>query len=73
MDQRCNFRDRNSEKRSTVDEVLDDYNHLNVATAKTIEEAQKLIETRFEYVCTYNDIMLFRKPKQTTILKSQTT
>jgi integrase len=38
----------------------DDYHS---ATAKNIEEAQKLIETGFEYVCTYDNIMLFRKPK----------
>jgi integrase len=33
------------------------------ATARTIEEAQKLIESGFEYVTTFNDIMLFRKRK----------
>jgi len=33
------------------------------ATAKTIEEAQKLIEAGFEYVCDFNDIKLFRKRK----------
>jgi integrase len=33
------------------------------ATAKTIEEATKLIENGFEYVTTFNDIMLFRKRK----------
>lgn len=33
------------------------------ATAETIEEAKKLVEAGFEYVCTYNDTMLFRKRK----------
>jgi len=38
----------------------DDYHS---ATAKTIEEASKLVEAGFDYVCTYNNIMLFRKRK----------
>jgi integrase/recombinase XerD len=38
----------------------DDYHS---ATAKTIEEAGQLVESGFEYVCTYNDVMLFRKRK----------
>jgi integrase/ribosomal protein L37AE/L43A len=38
----------------------DDYHS---ATAGTVEEARKLVETGFEYVCTHNDIMLFRKRK----------
>ena len=33
------------------------------AVAKTVDEARKLVEVGFEYVCTYNDIMLFRKRK----------
>ncbi|MGD8545998.1 MAG: hypothetical protein PVH12_07470 [Candidatus Bathyarchaeota archaeon] len=33
------------------------------ATANTVEETKKLIETGFKYVCTRNDIMLFRKQK----------
>jgi integrase len=33
------------------------------ATAKTIEEATQLIEAGFEYICTYNNLMLFRKRK----------
>jgi integrase len=33
------------------------------ATAKTLDEAEKLIQAGFEYVTTYNNIMLFRKPK----------
>jgi integrase len=38
-------------------------NEYHSATAKTIEEAKKLVEAGFEYVCTYNDILLFRKRK----------
>lgn len=33
------------------------------AVAKTVEEARKLLETGFEYVCQKDDIMLFRKRK----------
>jgi len=33
------------------------------ATAQTIEEAKKLIDSGFEYVCTHNNTMLFRKRK----------
>jgi hypothetical protein len=33
------------------------------ATAKTVQEAQKLIETGFEYVCSFDDVRLFRKRK----------
>jgi len=33
------------------------------ATAETIEEAKKLVETGFEFVCTHNNTMLFRKRK----------
>jgi len=38
----------------------DDYHS---ATASTVEEGRKLIEAGFEYVCTYNDVMLYRKRK----------
>jgi hypothetical protein len=31
--------------------------------AKTVEEAQKLVETGFEYVCSFDDMKLFRKRK----------
>jgi len=37
--------------------------NFHSAAAKTIEEARKLIETGFEYVCTYDDVKLFRKRK----------
>ena len=33
------------------------------ATAKNVEEAQKLVEVGFEYVCEFNDTKLFRKRK----------
>ncbi|UCH03338.1 MAG: hypothetical protein JSV20_10375 [Candidatus Bathyarchaeota archaeon] len=38
-------------------------NDFHSAVAKTVEEARKLIESGFEYVCTYNDVMLYRKRK----------
>ncbi|MEM3783963.1 MAG: site-specific integrase [Candidatus Bathyarchaeia archaeon] len=42
----------------------DNTNEFHSATAKTTEEAAKLIETGFEYVCTTPEgIMLFRKRK----------
>ena len=33
------------------------------ATAKTVEEAQKLVEAGFEFVCNFEDIKLFRMRK----------
>jgi len=33
------------------------------ATAKTLDEAEELVEAGFEYICTHNEIMLFRKRK----------
>jgi predicted RNase H-like HicB family nuclease len=33
------------------------------ATAKTVEEARKLIEEGFEYVCEVDGVKLFRKRK----------
>jgi len=33
------------------------------AVAKSTEEARELIETGFEYVCTYESIMIIRKRK----------
>jgi hypothetical protein len=42
---------------------LDKDDKFYSATAKTIEEASKLIEHGFEYVTTFNNIMLFRKRK----------
>ncbi|MFP3985031.1 MAG: hypothetical protein ACLFU9_03560 [Candidatus Bathyarchaeia archaeon] len=36
---------------------------FHAATAKNIQEAQKLVEVGFEYVCDFNDLKLFRKRK----------
>ncbi|MCJ7559657.1 hypothetical protein MUO79_03440 [Candidatus Bathyarchaeota archaeon] len=33
------------------------------AIANNVEEAKKLIETGFEYVCNHENVMLFRKRK----------
>ncbi len=33
------------------------------ATARTIEEAQKLVEAGLEYVCDFDDLKLFKKRK----------
>jgi integrase len=38
-------------------------NEYHSAVAHNIEEAKQLIEAGFEYVCTYNGLMLFRKRK----------
>jgi hypothetical protein len=35
----------------------------NSAVANSVEEAKKLIEAGFEYVCSHNVTMLFRKRK----------
>jgi integrase len=32
------------------------------ATAKTVQEAQILVEAGFEYVCDFNEVKLFKKP-----------
>jgi integrase len=42
---------------------FDSENNFYTATAKTIDEAQKLLENGFEYVVTFDSIMLFRKRK----------
>ncbi len=36
---------------------------FNSAVVKTVEETEQLVATGFKYVCTYNDIILFRKHK----------
>lgn len=36
---------------------------FNVKTAKTVEEASKLLEVGFDYVCDLDDVKLFRKRK----------
>jgi len=33
------------------------------ATAKTVQEAQKLVEAGFEYVYEFNDVKIFKKSK----------
>jgi len=33
------------------------------ATAKTVEDAQKLIEAGFEYVCEFDEVKIFKKRK----------
>jgi hypothetical protein len=33
------------------------------ATAKTVEDAQKLVEAGFEYVCDFGEVKLFRRRK----------
>lgn len=33
------------------------------STATTVKEATQLVEAGFEYICTYNDILLFKKRK----------
>jgi len=40
--------------------VSDDYTSAN---ARTIQEAQKLVEAGFEYVCDFDGDKLFRKRK----------
>jgi hypothetical protein len=36
---------------------------FNSATARTVEEARKLVEAGFEYVCDFSDVKMFRKRK----------
>ncbi len=36
---------------------------FHFATAKTVEEAGKLIEVGFEYICHHEGVMLLRKRK----------
>jgi hypothetical protein len=38
-----------------------DSDEYNSAVASSIEEAQKLIEAGFEFVCTYEGLMIFRR------------
>jgi len=38
-------------------------NEFHSAVAETVEEAKKLVEAGFEYVCNHNDTMLFSKRK----------
>jgi len=52
---------KNTLKYTQLVNFKDDEYHF--ATAKTIEEAGKLIEAGFEYVCHHEGVMLFRKRK----------
>jgi hypothetical protein len=36
---------------------------FHAATAKTVEDAQKLVEAGFEYVCDFGEVKLFRRRK----------
>ena len=36
---------------------------IHSATAKTVQEAQKLVEAGFDYVCNFSETKLFRKRK----------
>ena len=40
-----------------------DSDAYNAATASTVEEASKLVEAGFEYVCDVEGFKLFREPK----------
>jgi len=42
---------------------FDEDDNFHSATAKTIQEAQKLVEAGFEFVCAFDDVKLFRKRK----------
>jgi hypothetical protein len=33
------------------------------ATAKTVQDAQKLVEAGFDYVCEFNEVKVFKKRK----------
>jgi len=48
---------------------FEDECQFHSAIAKTTEEAQKLVEAGFEYVCSHNETMLFRKRKSTRHVK----
>jgi len=38
----------------------DDYHS---ATANTVQDAQKLVEAGFEYICEFSDVKIFRRRK----------
>jgi 2-keto-3-deoxy-L-rhamnonate aldolase RhmA len=42
---------------------LEENDKYCTAVASNIEDARKLLESGFEYVCSYNETMLFRKRK----------
>jgi len=41
---------------------------FHAKTAKTVEEASKLIEVGFEFVVEHQGVMIFRKRKQTSAI-----
>jgi len=43
---------------------FEDNDQYCTAVANNVEEARKLLESGFEYVCRHKDEMLFRKRKQ---------
>jgi hypothetical protein len=43
--------------------IVFENDQFHSANAKTVQDAQKLIEAGFEYVCEFNDVKLFRKRK----------
>jgi hypothetical protein len=42
---------------------FEDDDKYSTAVANNVQEARKLLETGFEYVCSHNETMLFRKRK----------
>ena len=44
-------------------QVLDEDDDYHSATAQTVQDAQKLIEAGFEYVCEFSDVKIFRRRK----------
>jgi hypothetical protein len=40
-----------------------EYDDYHSATAQTVQDAQKLIEAGFEYVCEFSDVKIFRRRK----------
>ena len=42
---------------------LENDDEYHSAVAKTTDEAKNLIESGFEYICSHQDLMLFRKRK----------
>ena len=56
---------RNTEIYITIEQKLfnSDSDEFHFATTRTIEEAGKLIQVGFEYVCSHEGVMLFRKRK----------
>lgn len=45
------------------DSISFESDQIHSATAKTVLDAQKLIEAGFEYVCEFNETKIFKKRK----------